>query len=543
MKKYDVILRNGTIYDGGGGPAIVGDVAISGDRIAAVGQVHNAAGKTEIDVEGLAVAPGFINILSWAPVSLIVDGRSQGNIRQGVTLEVVGEGSSMGPLSPTMKKNMQERQNDIKFDVAWNTLGEYLEHMERRGISTNLASFVGATTVRVNEVGYEDRAPTAAELDRMRELVREAMREGAVGMSTALIYAPACYAKTDELIELCKVVAEHDGLYISHIRSEGDEILTALEEFFTIAREATVRSEIYHLKVMGKHNWHLMDEVIKRVEAERARGLAVTADMYTYPANGTGLNATMPPWVQEGGFPAWHARLKDPEIRKRVAAEMRAPSRDWENILLLAGSPERVLLVDLKKPENKPLIGKTLADVARLWSLSPEEAAMELVVRDETRVECVYFTMSEDNVRRQVALPWVCFGSDAPSMAPEGVFLKSSTHPRAYGTFARVLGKYVRDERVMPMEKAIRKLAALPADSLRLDRRGRLAPDYFADVVVFDPLKVQDYATFENPHQYSTGFVHVFVNGGQVLRDGEHTDARPGRVVRGPGWVGQRAKT
>ncbi len=534
MAKYDVILRNGTIYDGSGQPPIVGDVAIQGDRVAAVGEVKNAQTGKEIDVKGLAVAPGFINILSWAPVSLIIDGRSQCNLRQGVTLEVVGEGSSMGPLNSTMKKNMQERQNDLKFEVAWDTLGGYLDHVAKRGISTNLASFVGATTVRVNEVGYEDRAPTPAELDRMRALVRQAMREGAVGMSTALIYAPACYARTDELIELCKVVSEHEGLYISHIRSEGDEILSALEEFFTIAREAKVRSEIYHLKAMGKANWHLMEEVIKRVEAQRARGLHITADMYTYPANGTGLNATMPTWVQEGGFPAWHARLQDPEIRKRVAEEMRVPCKQWENILLLAGSADRVLLVELRKPENKHLIGKTLADVARMWNLSPEEAAMQLVLRDESRVECVYFTMSEDNVRRQVALPWVCFGSDAPSMAPEGAFLKSSVHPRTYGTFARVLGKYVRDEKALPMEAAIRKLSALPAENLRLDRRGRLAPEYFADVVVFDPARVQDHATFQEPHQYSTGFVHVFVNGGQVLEKGEHTGAKPGRVVRGP---------
>ena len=531
-KSYDVIIRDGMIYDGSGGAPVPGDVAIRGDRIAGVGDLGRCAAKREVDAHGLAVAPGFINMLSWAVISLIQDGRSQSDIRQGVTLEVVGEGSSMGPLNDDMKRKMAERQGDIKYKVEWNTLDEYLRYMERRGISCNLASYVGHGSLRVHEIGYDDRPPSPAELDRMKALARTAMREGAVGMSSALIYAPECFAKTDELIELCKVVAEYDGLHVSHVRSEGDQFLEALEEFLTIAREARIRSEIYHLKSSGQVNWPKTGQAIARVEKARAEGLAVTADMYTYTASGTGLSVTMPPWVQEGGFEAWVARLKNPAIRERVKREMNVASADWENMRLRVGSDDRILLSGFKSEALKPLAGKTLAQVAAMRGTSPEDAIIDLIIEDDSRVEAIYFSMSEENVRKQIAVPWVCFGSDAGSPSAEGVFLKSNCHPRAYGTFARLLGKYVRDEKIIPLEEAVRKLTSLPAQTLRIKDRGRLAEGYYADLAVFDPATIQDHATFEKPHQYATGMVHVFVNGGHVLKDGEHTGANPGRIVR-----------
>jgi len=537
-EQYDVILRGGTIYDGSGGPPFVGDVAIRGDSIVAVGDIGRASAATEIDVTGLAVAPGFINMLSWATESLIEDGRSLSGIKQGVTLEIFGEGSSMGPLNEAMKQEMLEQQGDIKYEIPWTTLGEYLEHLVERGISTNVASFIGATTVRVHEIGYEDRPPTPEELERMRALVRQAMEEGALGVGSSLIYAPAFYAKTDELIELARVAAEYGGMYISHMRSEGNRLLEAVDELITIAREANIPAEIYHLKAAGVENWPKIDEVIAKVEAARAEGLRITANMYTYTAGATGLDAAMPPWVQEGGLQQWKARLQDPQIRARLRREMTTPTDEWESLYLLAGSPEQVILVGFKQDSLKYLTGKTLAEVARMRGKSPEETAMDLVVQDDSRVETVYFLMSEDNVKKQIALPWMSFGSDAGSLAPEGVFLKSNPHPRAYGNFARLLGKYVREEKVIPLEEAVRKLTTLPAENLKLRRRGALRPGYFADVVVFDPATITDHATFENPHQLATGMVHVFVNGVQVLRDGEHTGAKPGRVVRGPGWKG-----
>ena len=537
-EQYDVILRGGTIYDGSGGPPFVGDVAIRGDSIVAVGDIGRASAATEIDVTGLAVAPGFINMLSWATESLIEDGRSLSGIKQGVTLEIFGEGSSMGPLNEAMKQEMLEQQGDIKYEIPWTTLGEYLEHLVERGISTNVASFIGATTVRVHEIGYEDRPPTPEELERMRALVRQAMEEGALGVGSSLIYAPAFYAKTDELIELARIASEYGGMYISHMRSEGNRLLEAVDELITIAREANIPAEIYHLKAAGVENWPKIDEVIAKVEAARAEGLRITANMYTYTAGATGLDAAMPPWVQEGGLQQWKARLQDPQIRARLRREMTTPTDEWESLYLLAGSPEQVILVGFKQDSLKYLTGKTLAEVARMRGKSPEETAMDLVVQDDSRVETVYFLMSEDNVKKQIALPWMSFGSDAGSLAPEGVFLKSNPHPRAYGNFARLLGKYVREEKVIPLEEAVRKLTTLPAENLKLRRRGALRPGYFADVVVFDPATITDHATFENPHQLATGMVHVFVNGVQVLRDGEHTGAKPGRVVRGPGWKG-----
>ncbi len=532
---YDVIIRGGTVYDGSGGEPFSADIGIHGDRIAAIGDLTGKTARNEVDATGKAVAPGFINMLSWAVISLIEDGRSQGDIRQGVTLEVFGEGSSMGPLNDEMKRQGRESQGDIKYDIAWTTLSEYLHHLTKRGISPNVASFIGATTVRVHELGYDDRAPSEEELDRMRALVRQAMEEGALGVGSSLIYAPAFYARTAELIELCKVAAEYDGMYITHMRSEANQLLEAIDEVLTIAREAGIRAEIYHLKAAGEANWPKMDQVIAKIEKARADGIEITADMYTYIAGATGLDAAMPPWVQEGGYAKWAERLQDPETRKRVIKEMRTPTDEWENLMLLAGSPERVLLVGFKNDDLKPLTGKTLAAVAEMRGTSPEETAINLVIEDGSRVGAIYFLMSEENVKKQIAQSWVSFGSDAGSLAPEGNFIKSNTHPRAYGNFARLLGKYVRDEQVISLAEAVRRLTSLPAANLKIKDRGALAEGFFADVVVFDPEKVKDHATFAEPHQYSTGMAHVFVNGVQVLKDGEHTGATPGRVVHGPG--------
>ncbi len=536
-ERYDVVLRGGTIFDGSGAPPFVGDVALRGDRVVAVGMVAGR-GVRELDVSGLAVAPGFVNMLSWAVESLLADGRSQSDVRQGVTLEIFGEGESMGPLDEEMKRDLIERQGDIRYPVEWTTLGEYLEHLERRGVACNVASFVGATTVRIHELGHADRAPTPEELARMRALVRQAMEEGALGVGSSLIYAPAFYAGTDELVALAEEAARHGGMYVSHLRSEGNRFLEALDELIEIARRSGARAEVYHLKAAGEANWEKLQDAIERIEAARSSGLAITADMYTYTAGATGLDAAMPPWVQEGGQRAWIERLTDPATRARVAAEMRTPSDAWENLLLATGSPERVLLVGFKNDALKPLTGRTLAEVAAQRGTSPEETAMDLVIEDESRVGTIYFLMSEENVRRQTALPWMSFCSDSASIAPEGVFLESNPHPRAYGSFARLLGKYVREERALSLAEAVRRLTSLPAMNLRLERRGRLAPELFADVVVFDPMTIQDRATFERPHQYATGVVHVFVNGVQVLDAGEHTGALPGRVVRGPGWTG-----
>ncbi len=535
---FDVIVRGGTIYDGSGDTPYEADLGIRGDTIAAIGNLSDASAASSIDATGLAAAPGFVNMMCWANESLIEDGRSQSDIRQGVTLEVMGEGESMGPLNAAMKEELRRRQEDITYDIQWTTLGEYLDFLERRGVSPNVASFIGAATPRIHVIGHEDRAPTPEELDRMRDLVRQAMEEGALGVASSLIYPPGSFASTDELVALARTAAEHGGMYISHLRNEASQMLAALDELLRIAREAEVRAEIYHLKSSGQANWPLFDRAIAMIEEARSQGLLITADVYTYPAGSTGLNSTMPPWVQEGGFEASLERLKDPEMRRRIAREMLEESDEWENMYLGAGSPDNILLVGFKSEALKPLTGKTLAEVAAMRGTSPEETAMDLVVEDESRIGTVYFTQSEDVLRRAIALPWVSFCSDAASLAPEGVFLKSSTHPRAYGSFARLLGRYVRKERLLPLEEAVRKLTSLPATNLRIERRGRLAEGFFADVVVFDPERIQDRATFTEPHQYATGMVHVFVNGVQVLEDGEHTGATPGRVVHGPGWTG-----
>jgi N-acyl-D-amino-acid deacylase len=509
-------------------------VAIVGDSIVAVGTV-DGRGRTEVDATGLAVAPGFINMLSWATESLIEDGRSLSGIRQGVTLEVMGEGTSMGPLSDTLRAELVAEQGDIKYPVTWRTLRGYQDSLVKKGISTNIASFVGATTVRMNHVGWDDRAPTPSELDAMQAEVRQAMEEGALGVGSSLIYAPAFYAKTPELVALAKVAAEYDGMYISHLRSEGARFEEAVDELLTIAREAKIRAEIYHLKAAGEGNWPKMARVLARLDSARAAGVPVTADIYPYTAGATGLDAAMPPWVQEGGYAAWAKRLQDPAIRARVAREMRTPTDQWESLLLASGSPDRVVLAGFKADSLKKFTGKTLAEVAKLRGTSVEETAMDLVVQDGSRVGTIYFIINEDNIAAQLRKPWVSVGSDAASLAPEGVFLKSNPHPRAYGTFARILAKYVRTDSVLTLPDAVRRMTALPATNLKLARRGMLAPGYFADVVVFDPATVQDHATFEQPHQLATGVRDVFVNGTAVLRGGEHTGATPGRVVLGPG--------
>lgn len=536
---YDAIIRGGTVYDGMGAPGVIADVAIKGDRIAAVGDLGEATAETVIDAQGRAVAPGFVNVLSWATETLIEDGRGQSDLLQGVTLEVFGEGWSMGPLTDAMRAERLKQQGDIRFDIPWTSLGDYLDHLEARGVSPNIASFVGATTVRIHELGYEDRAPKADELARMQDLVREAMREGALGVGASLIYAPAFYAKTDELIALTQAAAEFGGGYIAHMRSEGDRYLEAIDETIAIARAANTRAQIYHLKPAGRANWGKSAEGLARLDAARRAGVDITANIYTYTAGATGLYATMPPWVQEGGHDAWVARLKDPKIRKRVIAEMRAPAKGWENVLQLAGGAENVLLIGFRNDTLKPLTGKTLAEVAKARGASPEDAIIDLVIEDDSRVDTAFFLISEDNIRRNIRWPHLMFGSDEGAYAPEGVFLKSNAHPRAYGTFARLLGKYVREEKIIPLEEAIRRLTSLSADSLRIKERGRLVPGYYADIVVFDPATIGDKATYDAPHQLAAGVETVFVNGVLTVSGAEHTGAKAGRVVRGPGWTGR----
>ena len=534
---YDVLIKNGTITDGSGNPTYLGSVGINADTIAAIGKLK-ATGNLEIDATGLIVAPGFINVLSWATESLIEDGRSQGDIMQGVTLEVFGEGWSMGPLNENLKKELQlpTAQGDIKYEVDWNTLDEYLQSLVKRGISPNVASFIGATTVRINHIGYENRAPTDEELASMKEMVRQAMEDGALGVGSSLIYAPAFYSTTEELIALCKVASEYNGLYISHMRSEGNRLLQSIDELMRIANEADIRAEIYHLKMAGKENWSKYDEVVRKIDSARTAGLSITTNMYTYVAGATGLDASMPPWVQEGGYEKWAERLQDPEIRQRVLEEMTTPTDKWENLMYDAGTSDNLLLVGFENDSLRHYTGKTLTEVAKIHGKSPEETAIDLVIADGSRVGTVYFLMSEENVKKQIALPYMSFGSDAASMTPEGVFLNSSTHPRSYGNFSRLLGKYVRDEQIISIEEAVRKLTSLPASNLKIKKRGSLTTGYFADVAIFNPKTIQDRATFVEPHQLSTGMIHVFVNGEQVLKDGVHTGATPGRVVRGPGY-------
>jgi len=534
---YDVLIRGGTIYDGSGGAPYVGDVAIRADRIAYVGPHAPGAPARVVDATGEAVSPGFVNMLSWATESLIADGRGLSDVDQGVTLEVFGEGESMGPLTPKMKRLLVHREGDIKYPIRWTTLAQYLDWLTKRGVSPNVASFVGAATVRVHELGEADVQPTPAQLMRMRALVRQAMKDGALGVGSALIYAPATYAKTPELTALATEAGKCGGIYISHMRSEGNKVLEATDELIRISHDSGAPAEIYHFKQAGQANWSKIDPMIARVNAARASGQRITANMYTYTAGATGLDAAMPPWVQSGGLEEWIKRMQDPAVRARVIAEMKAPQTDWENFLRLAGGAQNVLLVSFKNPKLKPLTGKTLAEVAKMRGKSPEETAIELVSEDDSRVGTIYYLMSEDNVRREIALPWMSFGSDEGAPAPEGVFLKSKSHPRAYGNFARVIGHYVR-KGDLTLPDAIHRLSWLPATNLGLRGRGAVLPGYYADVVVFDPETVQDHATYENPDQLATGVRDVFVNGVQVMKDGVHTGAKPGRVVHGPGWTG-----
>ena len=537
QQRFDVIIRGGTVYDGTGRAPVRADVGIKGNRITAVGNLNGASAQTIVDAKGLAVAPGFINMLSHSETSWFVDSRSLSELLQGVTTQIFGEGS-MGPLSDEMKQRRAASQVDLKFEIEWTTLAEYLNHLEKRGISQNVASFVGAATVREYVIGLEDKPPTPAQLDQMRELVRREMEAGALGITTALIYPPAFFARTEELIELCKVAAKYKGKYTAHMRSEGAQLIEAVQETIRISREAGLPAEIYHLKASGEANWPKMDQVIKIIEDARRRGVKITADMYTYPAGGTGLDASLPPWVFDGGRDAAYKRLQDPAMRQKIADAVRTPSNDWENLYLLSGSPDRIVLASFRTDNLKPLIGKTLADVAKMRGKDPVETIMDLLLEDRSRIGTIYFLMSEDNIRKQIRQPWVSFGSDAASIATEGVFLKSAAHPRAYGNFARLLGKYVRDEKVISLTEAVRRLTSLPAANLGLKDRGLLQPRMFADVVIFDPQTVADRATFEKPHQYSVGVRDVFVNGVQVLKNGEHTGAKPGKALWGPGKVG-----
>ncbi len=526
----DVVLRNGLVCDGAGSPCIRGGIAIKGDRIVKTGDVSADRGRIVIDVHGQAIAPGFINMMS-GPAGLFADGRGLSDLLQGVTLEIFGEGESMGPLNDQMRAEEQRQQADIKYDITWHTLNEGLEALARHGISPNIASFIGAATPRVYVLGRANRAPTAAELGRMRDLVAQAMEEGALGVASALIYAPGNYARTPELIALAEVAARYKGMYVSHIRNEGDHEMEAVDELIAIARQARIPAEIYHLKVSGAKNWGRLPDILRRIEAARGEGVRITADMYTYPAGATGLDAAMPPWVQEGGLEAWRKRLQDPAIRQRVRDEM-LHSDKYDNLLAAAGTPDKVLLVGFRSEKLKPLTGKTLGEVARMRHATPEDTAMDLVVEDDSRVETVYFLMSEDNIRKQIVLPWVSFGADADPEGVDGVFLKFSTHPRAFGNFARVYARYVRDDRLLTVSEAVRKMTSLPASNLGIANRGLLRPGYFADIAVFDPATIQDHATFEDPRRLATGVSEVFVNGVQVVHGGRHTGAKPGRVVR-----------
>lgn len=537
QNSYDIIIKGGLVYDGSGGKPIAADVGIVGDKVAKIGDLSKAKAPVEVDAGGLAVAPGFINMLSWSTESFLVDRRSLGELKQGVTTQIMGEGWSMGPLNDSMKKQMKDDQGDLKFSIEWTSLADYLNYLERRGVSQNVASFVGATTIRVYVLGEKDVQPNSAQMQQMRDLVEKEMRAGALGIGSSLIYAPAFYAKSDELIEMCKVAAKYKGKYISHMRSEGNKLEEAVDELIRISREANIPAEIYHLKAAGKDNWPKMDKVLALVEDARKNGLKITADMYTYPAGATGLDAAMPPWVLDGGYTELYKRINDPATRAKIIEEIRTPTDKWENLYLAAGSPDKVLLVGFKNDKLKPLTGKTLGEVARMRGTDPENTILDLVLEDQSRVGTVYFLMNEDNIKKQIARPWVSFGSDAESIAPEGAFLKSNPHPRAYGNFARLLGNYVRDEKVIPLEEAIRRLSNLPATNLGLDRRGLLKKGYFADVVIFDPATIADRATFEKPHQFAVGVRDVFVNGVQMLKDGEHTGKFAGKALWGPGKV------
>jgi len=537
---YDTIIRHGMIYDGAGDSVYKGDIAIQQDTIAYIGDLSGAQATRDIDAKGMAVSPGFIDMQSQSMQSLLQDGRSMGAIRQGVTLEIFGEGSSEGPYTDTMQKDEQREEGDIKYPVAWTTLKDYLQYLQKNGVSTNVASFVGAATIRENLLGFANKDPDSAQLEKMKTLVRHAMEDGALGIGSALIYAPGSYAKTPELIELCKVAAPYGGVYISHVRSEGNQLLQAADELIQIAKQAHMPAVFYHLKAAGKSNWDKMDPLIAKIDSARKAGLNISACMYTYTAGATGFDASMPTDIQEGGLDKWIERLKNPAIRKKVIAQMRSPSSGtWENLYLGAG-PENIICTGFKQDSLKYLTGKRLTEIAKMRHTSPEETVIDLVIQDHSRVEVIYFLMSEENVQKEVRLPYMTFGSDEASMAPEGVFLKSSCHPRAYGNFARLLGTYVRDEKLLSLEEAIHKLCGMPAGLLQLKKRGELRAGNYADIVVFDPATIRANSTYDKPHQLATGVNEVFVNGTEVLKDGQHTGATPGRVVYGPGYKGDR---
>jgi N-acyl-D-amino-acid deacylase len=523
---FDVLIKNGTVYDGAGSAPVKADLGIKGDRIVAIGNLRDADARTVIDARGLAVAPGFIKMLSWAGTSLIADYRSQSEIRQGVTTEIFGEGTSMGPLNAEMKKRMLAQQGDFKFDIPWNTLAEYLTYMEKRGVAPNVASFIGAGTVRTYVIGLEDKKATPDQLKQMREVVRREMEAGALGIGSSLIYAPDTYASTEELIEMCKEAAKYQGKYTSHMRNEGDALIEAVEELLRISREAGIPAEIYHLKASIERNWSKMDRVIAMVNAARRDGLKITADMYLYTASSNSIDSRIPAWAHSGGDEALYQRLADPAPRKKISDELHQ-----------RGPMARTLLVGLRPAKLKPLIGRTLTEVAAMRGKDEVETMLDLVLEARSRIQVVTFTMSEENIRKELSQPWVSLGSDASSMAAEGMFLESSTHPRAYGNFARLLGKYVREENVITLAEAVRRLSGLPAANLGLDHRGLLKEGYFADVVVFDPKTITDKATYENPHQYAVGMKHVFVNGVQVLKDSVPTGAKAGRALWGPGKI------
>lgn len=532
----DFLIQNGIIYDGSGNTPYRGTIAIKDDKIFYVGPPKFFTANKIVNATDKAVSPGFINMLSWGVETLIEDGKSQSDIRQGVTLEVFGEGMSWGPLNQELKRNILKNQGDIKYDIKWKTLGEYLQFLEDKGISTNVASFIGATTLRINAVGYENRKPNDSELEIMKNLVHQGMKEGAMGIGSSLIYAPAFYSSTEELIEICKIAAQYDGMYISHLRSEGNKILESVDELLSISDKSGIRAEIYHLKLSGKNNWNKLDRVIQKIDSARAKGLKISTDMYTYIAGATGLDASMPPWVQEGGLDMWIERLKNPKIRVRVIKEMKTDTDKWENLMRAAKSSDNLILVGFKNDSLKYLTGKTLTEVSKIKGKSPEETAIDLVIQDGSRVGTVYFLMDEENVKRQIKLPYMSFGSDAGTMSPEGVFLKNSTHPRAFGNFARLLGKYVRDEKLISLQEAVHRLTGLPASNLKLKKRGYLKKGFYADVVVFNPKTINDFATFENPMQYAKGVNHVWVNGTHVLNNGNHTGAFGGKFVKGPGY-------
>ncbi len=535
MSEYDILIDSATIYDGLGLEPYIGQIGIQSDTIAAIGDLSFATGKQIINAKNMAVSPGFINMLSWASETLMHDGKAQSDIYQGVTLEVMGEGWSMGPLNENMKASMRAGMDDHPYPISWTSLGEYLEALEKNGVSVNVASFVGAATIRIYELGYENRSPSPEELVRMEALVDQAMQEGAMGVASALIYAPGNYANTEELIALCKIASSYGGMYATHMRSEGNAIFNALDETFRIANEAGIDTEIYHLKVAGKQNWAKLDRIKYLIDSANSAGLKITTDMYNYTAGATGLDAAMPPWCQEGGYTQWKNRISDPITRKKILAEMEIDAQDWENLYKSCG-PDGMITVSFRNKDLRKYIGMTISEISKERGVSPAETLLDLVIEDGSRVGTVYFLMSEENITQKITFPFMSFCSDAGALAPEGLFLESNPHPRAYGSFARLLSKYVREEKVITLPEAIRKMTSLPAENLKLKNRGRLAPGYFADIVIFDPDSIADHATYSKPHQLASGVHYVLVNGQFVLADGKHTGATPGRVVRGPGW-------